>query len=159
MGWTASAKIENAVNLIDKKIITDRNIALEMLKISNTDPAYKYLMLHKTAADRENQDFKKGIQLEIGPQDDDVIHLDQHTPAVASYEFRASPQIVKDAYNMHIAQHMQRIEEAKQKQGMPGAPGESAGPAMTDGGMNPNQAGEAMVAPGHNMNMDQLLQK
>lgn len=152
LGWTAGARAEQIMTLVDKQVVTDKNQVLEMLKITNTDPAYRHLNLNKKTAERENEDFRRGIPLDIGPEDDDAIHMDTHTAPVASYDFRELPKAVQDAFLMHISQHKQRLESLKQP------PGPQPG-AIRQGGVNPEQAQAAVSPPDEAQLMAGLLQK
>jgi hypothetical protein len=110
LGWTAAGRIEQVGNLIDRGVITDRNEILEMLKINSTDPAYDTLKINKEAAAKEIDLMNKGQFLDIMPEDDDAIHLDEHTKVVASFSYRSLPQVVKEAHIAHIEQHKARVQ-------------------------------------------------
>jgi len=150
LGWTAAGRTEQVMNLVDKQVVTDRNQVLEMLKINNTDPAYRYLNVHKSAAQRENEDLKKGKLLHIGPEDDDVIHLEEHVPLVASYEFRNYPKAVQDAIQFHVEEHKQRHTQNQSP------PGQAQPGALREGGGNPDL--QSLQPPVQNESMQQLLE-
>lgn len=151
IGWTAGARMESVLSLVDKKVVTDKNEVLEMLKMNNTDPAFQHLKIHKTAAQRENEDLKKGQLLDIGPEDDDTIHLDEHVKPMATYEFRSLPQAVQDAFKAHVEQHKQRL----QGQGQAGQ--EEASEGLRQGTISPEQAAQNVQPPVQQENMQELL--
>ncbi len=189
LGWTAGARIEQVGNLIDKGVVKDQAMILDMLKLTNTDPAYKYKMVHKNAAVRENEDLKRGIPLNVGPEDDDKIHLESHVPLIASYEYRNYPKAVQDSLLMHAKQHEYFLTNPNADRtvwppappepqqipggapgGMPGAPGPMPGPGApqgmpgelnvkSSGGLTPPQQGAALQPPVANESIQGLLQQ
>lgn len=133
LGWTAAGRIEAIQSLVQMGAIKDEHKVLEMLKLNNTDPAMAVTNVNRQAALKENEEFNKGNMLDIMPEDDDAVHLDEHTKPVASFEFRSKPKAVQDAYIAHIEQHKQRIQSAMAPQQQPQTgSGESAAKGLAD---------------------------
>jgi hypothetical protein len=149
IGWTASGRAEFIMELAKLGAIKDRTQLLEMLKLNSPDPAMKLININKQAASRENEDLKKGIPTQIGPEDDDAVHLDEHTGLMASYSFRSLPPAVQDAFRAHVEEHKARLSE-----GMQGAP--AADPGM-GGGKPADAMANQLSSPQPGAGMDQLL--
>lgn len=153
LGWTATGRIEAIQALVQMGAIKDPNKVLEMLKLNNSDPAYELVNLNHQAAQKENEILLQGKLLDIMPEDDDPIHLDDHTKIVVSFDFREKPKVVQDAILAHIEQHKQRMAPP------PGAaPGAAAG--ITSGGAQAmGQVADAAQLQMPGQNVDQLLGK
>lgn len=154
LGWTAGARIENTMELVSSGLISDKNKALEMLHMHNDDPAYKIMKINRQAALKEIDLLNKGQMLEIGPEDNDETHLDEHIPFIASFNFRKLPPAVQTAHRAHAEQHKARFGQSMG--GAPGAPPE--GGAMGGKPQDPAAMGSAMQAPQPGQNMEALLQ-
>jgi hypothetical protein len=126
LGWTAAGRIEAIQSLVQMGAIKDEHKVLEMLKLNNTDPAMAITNVNRQSALKENEEFNRGIMLDIMPEDDDAVHLDEHTKPVASFEFRSKPKAVQDAYIAHIEQHKQRVQSVMAPQQQQTGAGESA---------------------------------
>ena len=151
LGWTATGRIEAIQALVQMGAIKDPNKVLEMLKLNNSDPAYELVNLNHQAAQKENEILLQGKLLDIMPEDDDPIHLDDHTKIVVSFDFREKPKVVQDAILAHIEQHKQRM--APQPGAAPGA-GIASGGAQAMG-----QVADAAQLQMPGQNVDQLLGK
>ncbi len=124
LGWTAAGRIEQIGTLIDRGVVSDKNQALEMLDIKSPDPAYKRLNINKQCQAKELELLKKGQRVEIGPEDDDPIHLDVLTEYMASWEFKQQSTPVREACIDHATQHKARLAQAAAP-----APGAAPSPA------------------------------
>lgn len=154
LGWTSAGRIEAIQSLVQMGAIKDSHKVLEMLKLNDSDPAYESVKINRQSALKENEVMNKGTMLDIMPEDDDAVHLDEHTKVVASYDFRKQPKVVQETYYQHIQQHKQRIMPA------PGAPVPGQPPGIDAGaGASKGFSGLAAVnqpdIPGDNM--DKLL--
>ncbi len=145
LGWTVTGRIEEVGHLIDRGLITDKNQALEMLDIKSPDPAYKWININRLCQQREIEDLKKGKRVIIGPEDDDNIHLEILTEAMASYEFKNKPQVVREAFIDHAAQHKQRLAQGQAPQPQGNVKPKQAPEGGLQAGLNP-------IEPGQNMN-------
>ena len=113
LGWTSAGRIESIQSLVQMGVIKDSHKVMEMLKLNTHDPALEIININRQASLKENEFFEKGEQLEIMPEDDDAVHLDEHTKPVASFDFRNKPDVVKQAYIAHIEQHKMRINQSQ----------------------------------------------
>lgn len=154
LGWTATGRTEATMELASTGIIQDKNKILEMLHLHNDDPAYKAMKVNKQAAMKEIELMNKGQPVQVGPEDNDPIHLDEHTLFIASFNFKKLPKIVQDFHVAHAAAHKERLM------------GQAAGagqPAVEPGGdVNmkapaPEQAGAMLQSPQPGQNLEQLL--
>jgi hypothetical protein len=133
LGWTAGGRVEQIGELIKFGILKDRSQVLEMLKINSPDPAFEFININRTTAQQEIELLNKGQVLEIGPEDDDAVHLEEHTKIPAGFNYRKLPEQVRMAHEDHIKAHKERIKAAMQSQaaqsqgGMP-APASQATP-------------------------------
>jgi hypothetical protein len=152
LGWTAAGRIEQVGNLIDRKVITDRNHILDMLKINSPDPAFALKRINKQAALKEIERLNKGEPIDIGPEDDDPVHMDEHVKVIASFNFRFLPGPVRDAHLAHAAQHKERLQAL-----MPAAPA----PGQGDPRQLPSAEAQAepglLAPPETGQNMEELL--
>lgn len=149
LGWTAAGRVEQIQNLVQMGVVTDKNQILEMLKMNMPDPAYEFVNINRRAAEKENELLSQGEFMEIGPEDDDGIHLDEHVKPVASFEFRKRPEAVRAAYEAHIQAHKERLM-ANAPQGMP-AGGVKGVPSSA------SQAPQGLRAPNPGDNLEVLL--
>lgn len=154
LGWTAGARIESTMELATNGIVKDPNKILEMLRLHNDDPAYKVMKINKQAATKEIEDMNRGEMVDIGPSDDDEFHLDEHTPFIASYNFRKLPKPVQDAHRRHEEMHKRRL--AMNQQGP--APGGSGGNLPSKAG-DPAAMGASIQPPQPGQNLEALLGK
>jgi hypothetical protein len=152
LGWTAGSRIESAMELVKYGVEKDPNRVKEMLGMASTDPAYEFLNINRQCQQREFLDLNKGQIVEIGPEDDDHIHLEEITKVMASYEFKSRPEIVRLAYEHHARQHKERLA-----QGMQGAPMPQGAAPKVPGGMDPQGMAQQTAAPVPGQNMDELL--
>ncbi len=154
LGWTAAGRIEAIQSLVQMGAIKDQHKVMEMLKLSNTDPAYDLIKTNRQAALKENEEFNKGVMLDILPEDDDAVHLDEHTKPVASFEFRSKPKAVQDAYLDHINQHKQRVMASMQPPAPQAGMGQGQSAAKGLEGI-----AQANMAPDQEQNVERLLAK
>jgi hypothetical protein len=107
-GWTAAGRIEQIGYLAEIGVIKDRNQILDMLKINSSDPAFEIQKIQRRTQQKEMELLNKGKLVEIGPEDDDAIHLDEITKVVAGFDFKFRPKAVQDVYLAHIKAHKER---------------------------------------------------
>lgn len=177
LGWTSSARTEATMELATTGIVKDENKILEMLHLKNDDPAYKTLKINKQAAMKEIEIMNRGIPVEIGPEDNDPIHLDDHTNFIASFSFKKLPKAVQDAHIAHAKAHKARLMPPPQAGAgappgapppMPGGPPPHAGPppamphhghggAPHKGSVSPAAMGAMLQAPQPGDNLEKLL--
>lgn len=160
LGWTAAGRIEQVGVLIDKGLVKDRNQAMEMLHLRSDDPAYATIKIGRKAAQEEIRLLNQGLDVPIGPEDDDAVHLDDHVKVPAdTARWWKLPQAVRDAHEAHIARHKERLEASLAPPIDPAAaaagaasPGAGGGPSIaeTAAQVQPNVPGD---------NMERLLQK
>lgn len=144
LGWTAAGRIEAVTELVKAGVIRDENKVFEMLQMNSTEPAFEYQKINRITQQKEILQLDQGNMVDIGPEDDDHIHLEEITKVMATYEWKFKPQIVKEAYVAHVNQHKARLAQADaMKQ-----------PAPNAGGLN--MAGQ-MMAPEPGQNLAQLL--
>ena len=149
LGWTAGSRVESALELVKYGVEKDPNKVKEMLGMASTDPAYEFININRQCQQREFQDINKGQIVEIGPEDDDVIHLEEITKVMASYEFKSRPEIVRLAYEHHAKLHKDRLGQGMAPQPAPGG--------VKGGGIDPAAVAEQSAAPQPGGNMDALL--
>ncbi len=154
LGWTATGRIEGALELVKAGLITDKNQALQMIKINSPDPAFDIIQINRKTQQREFEALNKGEVVTIGPEDDDNIHIEELVKVMASYEFKSRPEPVRLAYEAHVRMHKERIAEFMQ--GQQGAPVPQQGGAIKSGGIDPATMG-AMGAPVPGGNIEKLL--
>lgn len=152
LGWTAAGRVEQIGNLIDKGLITDKNQALDMLDMSSVDPAYEMIKINRQAAELEIEKLNSGEMMDIGPEDDDHMHLEEHTKVVASFSWRAMPQAAQAVHLAHIQQHKDRVAQAQAAMAPPPAQG-----GLKSGGVKPMDMSQGLAAPNPTVNMEQLL--
>jgi len=153
LGWTAGGRVEAVMELVGKGLITDRNQALEMIKLPSTDPAYRIQDINKDAAEKENDVLMQGELLEPLNEDDDLLHLDIHLRIASSFDYRSYPKQVKDAITYHINLHKQRLQQFG---GAPLPEGENSPPS---GGGNPNDSPIVAQNQPNQPDVESLLQK
>lgn len=117
LGWTAGGRIETVQALAQMGVLRDPNQILEMLKINSPDPAFEIIDINKQSQQKENQLLERGIIVEISPVEDHQVHLNELVKVMASHEFKAKPQAIKDAYMDHYMKHV-----AAMSQPVPGMP-------------------------------------
>lgn len=178
LGWTAGSRIENTMELAKIGAIKDRNELLEMLKLHNPDVVFKIETINRQTQQKENQDLNKGQNVEIGPEDLDVLHLEELVKVMATYEYKSKAPAVKAAYENHASAHKKRIQDIQKaaasppQAGVPGAPGapvsKSAGiqpgspmsnekGRITAGGIKLPDPGSRLAAPNPAAEMERLL--
>lgn len=153
LGWTAGSRIESALELVKYGVEKDPNKVKEMLGMASTDPAYEFININRKCQQREFKDLNKGQPVDIGPEDDDVIHLEEITKVMASYEFKKRPEAVQLAYEAHAKLHKERLAE---QMGGGAAPAPSPG-GVKGGAIEPSDVAEQSAAPVPGGNMDALL--
>lgn len=149
LGWTAAGRVEQIGSLIDRGLVTDKNQALDMLQLNSPDPAYETIKINRQAAELEIEELNKGTAMAIGPEDDDHIHLEEHTKVVASFSWRAMSKAAQAAHSDHIKQHKQRVAQAQAAMAAAQAPKPPMGPPAPPmaGGKPPGMhAGPAVAA-------------
>jgi hypothetical protein len=150
LGWTAAGKTEAIMELANNGIEKDPNKIKEMLHLHNDDPAYKALKVNKQAATKEIELMNRGLPMEIGSEDDDVAHLDEHTLFIASFNFRKLPKLVQDLHKAHADAHKKRLSGG-QNQAPP------LGGKMPSHAGSPESAGSLLAAPQPGQNLEKLL--
>lgn len=120
LGWTAGGRIERIESLYQSGVIKDENKILEMLSLTNDDPSYKSEKASRMCAKKENEALNRGELVEVGSEDIDPIHLDEHVNEMIQFSFKSKPQPVKDAFEAHANAHKARLAPP------PGAPGMGA---------------------------------
>lgn len=152
MGWTKMGMADEVGHLVELGILQDRNQILEMLQIKSPDPAYRWVNINKQTQERELELLKEGKVVEIGPEDDDEIHLKVLSEYMASFDFKSAPRAVREACMAHAEEHKQR--KMQFSQGVP-AP---------DGAVKPRQVNQdsglqllKQDVPGQNL--ERLLSK
>lgn len=155
LGWTAAGRIEQIGALIDRGVVSDKNQALEMLNIKSPDPAFRRLNISRQCQTKELELLKKGQIVEIGPEDDDPIHLDVLTEFMMTWEFKEQPQAVKDACIAHASEHKQRLAAAAAPQGAPAG----GGAAVKAGGAQEalGKLGQSQSMPNVGNDLEKLL--
>lgn len=148
LGWTAAGRTESVMELVKAGVIQDRHQVLEMLKLNSPDPAFEFVNINRQAQLKENEMLKKGQMLQIGPEDNDAVHLDEITKTMASFSFRYLPRAVQDAFKAHAEAHKARVSQM--------APA-SQGKAATSGGIDPKSALSMLQAPQPGQNLEALL--
>lgn len=113
LGWTAGGRIEQVGSLIDKGLVSDKNQALEMLHLNSADPAYETIKINRQAAELEIEELNRGQMIDIGDEDDDHIHLEEHIKVKASFSWRAMRPAAQKVHTAHIQQHKDRIAKAQ----------------------------------------------
>lgn len=132
LGWTAGGRIEAVQGLIESKIVTDQNQALEMLKLKNTDPAFQLEHMSRQTARKENELLNKGEMVAVEQEDIDPIHLDEHVKEAVSFNFKFKPKPVKDAILAHIQLHKDRMAQAAPPPAPPAPAGKDALAGLAD---------------------------
>lgn len=147
LGWTATGRIEGVGHLAQLGVIKDPNRILEMIGLTNVDPAFDSIKINKQAAQMEIERLNKGEMIGVGPEDDDAAHLDEHIKIPQSFAFRQMPKIVQEAHLRHIDSHKNRLTGGNQ-------PPAQAPQGKVMSGVNPAElaSGAALAIPGNNMN-------
>lgn len=153
LGWTAAGRVEQITTLAQMGILKDRNQVLEMLKLSSPDPAFDLIKISKLRAQKENEKLSQGEFLDIGPEDDDASHLDEHVKIPAAFGFENRPKQVQEGFERHIQQHKDRIQQFQPQQGA--APQKGMAGSMSQ--VKPEEIAGQMGVP--QPSMDQLLAK
>lgn len=154
LGWTAAGRIEQVGNLIDRKVITDRNQILEMLKLNSTDPVFELKRINQQAALKEIDLLNKAQPVDIGSEDDDPVHLEEHVKVIAGFNFRNLPKPVQDVHLAHTQKHKDRLQAVMGGGAPPKDPATAAlGPKMAQG------AESLLSAPETGQNFESLLSR
>lgn len=110
LGWTAGGRIERIESLYQSGVLKDPNKVLEMLNLTNDDPAYRADKASRSAAKRENEELNKGNSVKVESEDNDPIHLDEHTAEMQQYSYKSKPKPVKAAFEEHVNEHKARMQ-------------------------------------------------
>lgn len=155
IGWTAAGRVEQLGNLIDRGIVTDRNQILDMLKLNSPDPSLEFFNINKQAAQKENELMNQGEKRDIGPEDDDMVHMKEHGKLIASFHFWNLDKSVRELHLAHQDAHKARYEQMTQGASQAPNPG---GPSVKAPTQGQDQAAVAqMAAP--MPNVENILQR
>lgn len=146
LGWTAAGRIERIESLYTAGVIKDENKILDMLNLTNDSPAFRADKASRKAAQKENESLNRGELVTVESEDNDPVHLDEHTAEMQQYGYKSKPDAVKRAFEQHVMIHKQRMGSAAPAQ-PPGSPTEAGGKAINGLQANlapPMQGPEAM---------------
>lgn len=156
LGWTASSRQESIGEFVKMGLIDNKQKALEMIGLTNADPAFEDLKLSKQAAQIEIQKINDGELVDIGPRDLDEIHLSEHYKVVRSPSWSRVHPVIQRLHLDHITRHENRLQAMQPKQeAIPGMPGGPAGPPTGKPltGFDPQELGSqvGLDVPGENL--------
>lgn len=155
LGWTAASRQESIGELVKMGLIDDKQKALEMIGITEADPAFEEVKLSRQAAQIEIQRMNDGEMVGIGPRDLDELHLSEHYKVVRGPAWNRVHPVIQSIHLSHIEAHENRIQAAQPQAPIPGQPGGPAGPqeGAPARGLDPSQmAGDlGLDVPGENL--------
>lgn len=123
----------------------DRAMFLEAMNYGGYDPDIVAVNVEREVASRENDSMMAMVGTpefrlaQVGPTDDDIIHLQTHAETMRSRDFQLLPEPQKQAVIGHYMEHAKRVQGAKQEQerqtliakGAPGQKGTPSPPKQT----------------------------
>ncbi len=149
LGWTPAMKAERVDTMIDKGLITDPNVAMEMLDLNLPNPAFEYIKINRQTAQQEIEKMNEMKPQEIGVADDHAVHLREHDKFIAQFAFKSMMPMVRQLHLDHRQAHLDAMAQAAPQD--PGAMGGPAPPPV-EGAVNPMAppmpGGEGGLIPG-----------
>jgi hypothetical protein len=145
------ARLQFTIDLVNAGIldrVADKKKILEILELGTEEGVINEEQLDKQAARRENLQLMDGLELEINPWDNDLIHLDQHTLFEKQPDFKklATPEDIA-RFETHKARHQLRVQAVMQPQSQ-GLPPEEQAPEEAEMPLDDNEAAFAAGVAG-----------
>jgi len=103
---------------------------LKMLEMGNIDEMFEEEAADRSQAGAENEGMKKGVEQQVFPYQDHVVHLKTHEAAMKEPDYLQFPANIKQLFDQHRAAHQNLIAPPEQ----PAGPG---GPGLRPGGPKP----------------------
>lgn len=137
------ARLQYTIDLVNAGIldrVADKKKILTMLELGTDEGVIDEEQLDRQNARRENLQMMDGLQLEINPWDNDLVHLEQHTNFQKLPDFAklATPEVIS-AFEMHKARHQLRVQQVMMAQ-QPGMPPEEQAPPEAEMPLDENEA-------------------
>jgi hypothetical protein len=115
---------------------------LAALDLGGVDKAMEDWQADRRQVDRENILMSKGVQVTVNPYDNDAAHIAGHQRFQKGQEYQALPPQLQQVFDMHVAEHQQKLAMAMQLSsqlsapgGMPPGPGAPSNPNSPGGGL------------------------
>lgn len=143
LGWTPAMKAERIDTMIDKGLITDPNVAFEMLELNLPNPAFESIRINRQTAQQEIEQMNLGHPQNVGVADNHEVHLAEHDKFIAQYSFKSMPKIIQELHIAHRKEHIDAIAASQGGGGNAGVPQDGGQAVGGSGGEAAiSQAGE-----------------
>lgn len=141
-----AARQQYVIDLVNAGVldrVQDKKKIFQLLEFGAEEPVMNDEQLDRQLAGRENILMSQGMQVEINPWDDDVIHMEELRRYQKQPEFqdllKTMPQAL-ESFEAHFNQHALRYQQMTAPPPAPGAPAPQGPPGEAEEGMEAEPA-------------------